>query len=962
MNPTNPSPGHPPGPPTFAPLPLDAPGSQGKPLRICIASFDLVGPIRNGGVGTAFTSLAEALAAAGHEVTLLYLSGQWCENKTLGHWIEDYRRKNIRFVPLPEQTALKLVASWHQAKSYETYLYLKDQDFDIIHFSEWRGPGYYSILARRQGLAFAHTSMCVHTHGPTFWSRLSNGEYIREPEDLDLDFIERKSVELADVVVSPSQYLFRWMLDQGWALPANAFVQQYVRPATARQAMAAPPRGVLKPEELVFFGRLEVRKGLVLFCDAMDKLKNDPELRHLRLTFLGKWTDVGGVPGDRYLKGRVQGWPWSWQVLPDKDQAGAMDYLRGGPRLALMPSLADNLPNTVLECLGARVPFLTSDIGGIPEMIAPQDLEATCVPLNPSVLAEKIRNTVRQGIKPAVIAVDPEENERAWIRWHEGWVRSACTSQTPPLKNAPEDQPKVSVCLSHFNRPQFLRQALDSILAQDYPHIEVVLVDDASTDPAAQSFLDNLAPTFAKRDWQLLRNTSERFVGAARNQAARQARGQYLLFMDDDNFAKPHEVSTFIRAAQATGADITTCFLDFFSGHTSPSASTPLMHRVLFLGDAAAGGALRNTFGDTNALIRREVFLKLGGFHELRNVGHEDWQLYASAILKGYHLQVLPEALVWYRRNDAERFATRTNSLHAGHMQNIRPFLDAVPPALRNLILFVQGQSIQLEQGQGQTAHAIANSKFTIQWRSLYEAAKAVAALNHPDRAVEMFLDALKAAEASQHPLIILEALLFVGKELTGLDADRARQSLQLAAQLAKNLNNAAAYQQALGLLKPLSSPTRTAPSSNASSQAQVTATAKARGSRPSELTVEALETAPPAKPRQAAARSVPVQPVTVASTGRSELKLPKPAVSLDQVLVQVSDLLNANRNQEALGLIDSTLLAHPQGHRLQLGRAIALARLGRALEARQALLQLPVQDQAAGKVQGLLRELESLS
>ena len=65
---------------TYPALPIDGAARPSRKLRVCIASFDFVGPVRNGGVGTAFTSLAEALAAAGHEVTLLYVSGQWCEN------------------------------------------------------------------------------------------------------------------------------------------------------------------------------------------------------------------------------------------------------------------------------------------------------------------------------------------------------------------------------------------------------------------------------------------------------------------------------------------------------------------------------------------------------------------------------------------------------------------------------------------------------------------------------------------------------------------------------------------------------------------------------------------------------------------------------------------------------------------------------------------------------------------
>jgi len=56
-------------PTIYPPLVVDTGVKTARPLRVCVASFDFVGPVKNGGVGTAFTSLAEALARAGHEVT-----------------------------------------------------------------------------------------------------------------------------------------------------------------------------------------------------------------------------------------------------------------------------------------------------------------------------------------------------------------------------------------------------------------------------------------------------------------------------------------------------------------------------------------------------------------------------------------------------------------------------------------------------------------------------------------------------------------------------------------------------------------------------------------------------------------------------------------------------------------------------------------------------------------------------
>ena len=784
----------------FPGLPLAEHAVPGRPLRICIASFDFVGPVRNGGVGTAFTSLGEALAAAGHEVTFLYLSGQFCENGKLEDWILHYRKRGIHFVPMPGHPAPRLEAPFHMARAYEAYVWLRNQQFDIIHFSEWRAPGYYTLLAKHQGLAFEKTLMCVHTHGPTLWSRLSNGEYVTQIEDLELDDMERFSVRMADVTVSPSQYLFQWMQQQGWQLPANSYVQQYVQPASARPPEKPPGRTPAQVKELVFFGRLEVRKGLVLFCDALDKLKEAPEARKLKITFLGKVTRVNGRDGSDYLKERAKQWPWKWQILSDRDQPGAMKYLASESVLALMPSLADNLPNTVLECLGARVPFLTSDIGGIPEMIAPEDFARTCFPLRASPFAEKIKQTLRDGTRPVKPALEPGTTHKAWLDWHAGLKPAGGAALSTLSIQLSQPQPLVSICMSHFNRPEYLRQALASIEAQDYPNFEVVLVDDCSTKPEAIAYIDSLEAPFAARGWQLVRNKEELFVGAARNVAARQARGEYLMFMDDDNCAKPGELSTFMRVAQKTGADILTCFLDFFSGKEAPNPNQTANFRFLFLGGAPAASAFCNYLGDTNSLIRRSVFLQLGGFHEERGVGNEDWELFGDAILKGYHVEVVPEAMVWYRRNDAELSATRTNSLHAGRMRNIRPYLDAVPPALRNLVLFAQGQIMRLTEA-GAITDSGPNLQHTIRWRSLFEAGRVLAGLKQEAAAVQTYLDALKAAEASQHPIPILEALIEIGAALTRLDRGRACQLLQMAVELAGKSHCIPAQEKAKQLL-----------------------------------------------------------------------------------------------------------------------------------------------------------------
>jgi glycosyltransferase involved in cell wall biosynthesis len=748
-----------------------------RKMRICIASFDFVGPVKNGGVGTAFTSLAEGLAAAGHDVTCLFLAGNWCENQTLDHWIAHYAANAITFVPLPE-SCIKINSRWHLGKAHDGYAWLKKNTFDVVHFSEWKGPGYFCLEAKRQGLAFATTHLCVHTHGPTHWHKLSNGEFITNIDEIELDFIERRSVELADTVVSPSQYLLRWMSDRDWIFSPATFVRQYLRPATARAPKPDADR-IHPVRELVFFGRLEVRKGLVLFCDALDLLAQEPAARSLKLTFLGKIDQINGLDSADYLAERAQNWPWPPALITNRDQAGAMDYLQGPGRIALLPSLVDNLPNTVLECLGAGIPFLTSDAGGIPEMIHPDDRATICFQLRARDFSDKLSQALARGLRPARHAVDSAETEACWVAWHEA-LDLTPTAAPAPAAGSP---PLVSICMSHWNRPVYLRQALAAIEAQDYPNYEVVLIDDGSTDPAALAVLDELEPVFAQRGWQLLRNETNCYPGAARNRAAQAARGEYLLFTDDDNCAKPHEASTLVAVARRNGADIVTCCLDVFSGHDAPDHETVPTERWLFLGADTNTGALRNNFGDTNGLWRRETFLAVGGFHEDWGVGHEDWEILARAVLAGYKLVTVPDPLAWYRLNRDEASVNRKTPPVANYQANLRPYLEKADPAMRHLLLFAQGSSLRVTpNGRGSlTAYA----RHTLEWRAKLEAALALLAIGQRRAAHQLMMTAVKAVEGCKDPIVIIEALIEVGTQLAPIDLGRATYFLQTAEQAA---------------------------------------------------------------------------------------------------------------------------------------------------------------------------------
>src|SRR5690349_757340 len=98
------------------------------------------------------------------------------------------------------------------------------------------------------------------------------------------------------------------------------------------------------------------------------------------------------------------------------------------------------------------------------------------------------------------------------------------------------NDPLVSVIIPCYRQGQFLRTAIDSALAQSYPHIEVLVVNDGSDDDT-----ETIAQSYAGRIQYLHRANGG--LSAARNTGILQARGTYLKFLDADDHLHPEQIA-----------------------------------------------------------------------------------------------------------------------------------------------------------------------------------------------------------------------------------------------------------------------------------------------------------------------------------------------------------------------------------------------------------------------------------
>jgi len=259
----------------------------------------------------------------------------------------------------------------------------------------------------------------------------------------------------------------------------------------------------------------------------------------------------------------------------------------------------------------------------------------------------------------------------------------------------PMEKPLVSVCMPTFNRAEMLAEAIASVERQTYQAVELVLVDDGSTDPAARALIDSLAERFAPRGWQLLKQKNSG-PSAARMRAAAAARGSFLLFMDDDNVALCHEIETLVGAAQYSGADIVTCIPGLHAssnkgagGVTSLQTADPAIPQIEVdwtpVGPCLPLSVYVSCCGDNNALFRRSVFEELGGYRGAPSQVMEDVELLTRAMIAGAKIEVVPEVLFQYRKHQGSR--SLASGLFESHLHALEPLLAMVPAALRPILL-----------------------------------------------------------------------------------------------------------------------------------------------------------------------------------------------------------------------------------------------------------------------------------
>lgn len=207
----------------------------------------------------------------------------------------------------------------------------------------------------------------------------------------------------------------------------------------------------------------------------------------------------------------------------------------------------------------------------------------------------------------------------------------------------PAVQPLVSVVIPAWNAERWIAETLDSVQGQTWPSLEIIVVDDGSTDRTA---------AIVQTDFPTVRyiHQSNAGQGAARNRGAEAANGEFIAFLDSDDLWLPEKIESQLRLI-AGKPEVSLVFCDYDSFGETPNlpgfSRGPVLETLPTTAVDACGKRIaqpalllpliQDMYCQTPStwLLRRELFKEIGGYDGALRRGGEDWLLAVELANRG---------------------------------------------------------------------------------------------------------------------------------------------------------------------------------------------------------------------------------------------------------------------------------------------------------------------------------------
>jgi len=224
----------------------------------------------------------------------------------------------------------------------------------------------------------------------------------------------------------------------------------------------------------------------------------------------------------------------------------------------------------------------------------------------------------------------------------------------------------ISVVIPCYNQARFLGKAVQSVLSQSHKELEVIVINDGSTDET-----EGVASQYLTDPRFRLINQKNAGLPAARNRGLSESHGDFLNFLDSDDWLGEDMIRTLVTALdQNPEIAFAYCDVQVVDAEGEPSGAFSVGGaRETVNGDIFGSLVLCGYFPPQTVLIRRSVLDDVGSFDEQLG-GHADYDLWLRTTGKGHHALYVDQKLAYYRihgnnmsSNRQHMFSTREGAL-----------------------------------------------------------------------------------------------------------------------------------------------------------------------------------------------------------------------------------------------------------------------------------------------------------
>lgn len=641
-------------------------------------------PFFGGGISTYCYHTACMLSENGHRVTVFV-------NDKAVKLTDIQQTKEARIIRFnPHSTKADAFLGDTTQLSYAFAMILKqfieaEGKPDIIESQDYNGIAYFFLQFRACLFDWCKgIPLLLTMHSPNFLYMEYNEVPLYKRPNFWIGEMERFSIQAADLVISPSQYL----IDE---------LKQHMEFHTPHLHVVPNPfkheRKKVLPDDtglnnqLTFYGKLSPQKGSFAVLEKFKLLWDKG--------FSECFTMIGGQDIVFHPLGKTMGSIIKKQYasyirkgllkLKDKISPAEREVCLSGSSLFIIPSIIDNLPYTVLELMSLGKILIVSKQGGQSEIISPgldgfvfdykqaQSFEQT---LNTviSLTKEQRRRISTNAINTIASRYNYDTIYHAKIKLVQALTtRNAGGKQFPAIRKSiythdisvKENNTLLSVIIPFYNLGLYLDEAVESVLKSSYTNIEILIVNDGSTDSLSRNALKKYKEHAAVQ----VINKDNTGLADSRNLGAEKARGGYIAFLDADDTVTSSYYEKAIRILQHyKNVHFVGAWVQYFGGSKAiwptfnPEPPLILTH---------------NTINSSSLVYKKEAFLSFGKNDPDFKIGLEDYESLIHMRASGIYGVAIPEILFNYRVRKGSMIKRSTALVRADYHQRIALKYDA---------------------------------------------------------------------------------------------------------------------------------------------------------------------------------------------------------------------------------------------------------------------------------------------